>query len=195
MGVLDDEPPGREVLDCVSEVLLGLVVVLACTRAPVENSRAVRVGLEATDAPDAGIRERSIVEIHRVLRRYNDADAEGAGLLHERDERPFRWGIRWVRWKKAVDFVEDDECLQAIGSGQCAHPGQDLLEQHSCRNPRKDSSSLTRALRHRQMAQPWRISTCSWRLAKFPGYFTLDLLAETGADSHVPPHLPLAPSR
>ena len=47
---------------------------------PVDRARAVGVGLKTTNAPQAGVAERAIVEVHRVLRGDHDPDAEGACL-------------------------------------------------------------------------------------------------------------------
>jgi hypothetical protein len=66
------------------------------------------------------------VDVHRVLSRQDDADAEGAGLFDERDERSFRRRIRGVRREEA------DVRLEIAASRQAADPRQDLLER-SCR--------------------------------------------------------------
>lgn len=42
------------------------------------------------------VRERPVVEVHRVLGGCDDADAEGARLLHQRDDGPLGGRIRWV---------------------------------------------------------------------------------------------------
>jgi hypothetical protein len=62
----------------------------------VDDAGAVGVRLEAADAPEAGVRERAVVEVHRVLGGCDDADAEGARLLHQRDDGPLGGRIRWV---------------------------------------------------------------------------------------------------
>ncbi len=103
---------------------------MACTREAVEDPCAIGVGLKATDAPDAGVRERAVIEVHRVLRRDHDAHAERARLLHQRDDGALRWWVCRMRREKAVHFVKDDECLQALGTGEAPNPRQDFLEQH-----------------------------------------------------------------
>jgi hypothetical protein len=45
VSVLDDEPTWRQPLHAVTEISFGLFAFLACTREPVENSRAVGVRL------------------------------------------------------------------------------------------------------------------------------------------------------
>jgi hypothetical protein len=45
VGVLDDEPTGRQSLDSPSEISFGLLSILAYTREPVENSRAIGIRL------------------------------------------------------------------------------------------------------------------------------------------------------
>lgn len=67
------------------------------------------------------------VDVHRVLSRQHDADAEGAGLFDERDERSFRRRIRGVRREEA------DVRLEIAASRQAADPRQDLLEDHAGR--------------------------------------------------------------
>ena len=58
-------------------------------------------------------------------------DAEGARLLHERDERAFGRRIGGVRRQKAVHLVEDDERAQPLRAGQRAHPREHLFEQNA----------------------------------------------------------------
>ena len=50
----------------------------------VNHAFAVGVGLQSAQAPDAGVAEGSIVEVHWVLRGDHNADAEGARLFRQR---------------------------------------------------------------------------------------------------------------
>ena len=56
----------------------------------VEQALLVALGLQAPDHPGAGVRDRLVVDVDRVLRRQHHADAEGAGLLHQRHDRLLR---------------------------------------------------------------------------------------------------------
>src|SRR5512142_712053 len=101
---------------------------MACTREPVQDPRAIRIRLKATDAPEAGIGERAVIEIHGVLCRHDYPNSKRAGLLHEGHDWSLGGWIGRVGREKAVDFVEHDECLELFGSGQRPDPGKDLLE-------------------------------------------------------------------
>ena len=57
---------------------------------PLEHARLVALGLEPAEEPGAGVREPLVVEVHRVLRREHDAEAERAPLLQQRQERRLR---------------------------------------------------------------------------------------------------------
>ena len=76
------------------ELLAGLAFGAA---EAVHDAGSVGVGLQAADAPHARVAEGAIVEVHGVLRGEDHADAEGARLLHEGDERALGRRVRGVR--------------------------------------------------------------------------------------------------
>ena len=51
------------------------------------DARLVPLGLQPADAPGAGVRERLVVEVHRVLRGKHHAESVRACLLEQRQER------------------------------------------------------------------------------------------------------------
>ena len=60
----------------------------------VEHAGFVALGLQAAEPPGADVRERLVVEVHRILRGQQDAESEGAGLL-EQDHHGLL--ARWIR--------------------------------------------------------------------------------------------------
>ncbi len=60
--------------------------------------------------------------IFRTLRGDDHADAEGAGLLHGRDERALGGRILRVGRQEAVHLVEHHQGAQALAAGQGTHP-------------------------------------------------------------------------
>jgi hypothetical protein len=86
VGVADEEHAGFEVFEDV--VVVGGVFAVGEVHA-FDEAFAVGFGLEAADAPEAGVGEGAVVEVHGVLGGDDDADAEGAGLFHEGDEGAF----------------------------------------------------------------------------------------------------------
>src|SRR5438045_6299592 len=58
------------------------------------RTRVRSVGLETTDAPGACVAEGAVVEVHGVLRREDEADTEGARLLHEGNQRALGGRVR-----------------------------------------------------------------------------------------------------
>jgi hypothetical protein len=63
--VAHDEPPWCELLKRRVELLADVAVGAA---EAVDHAGAIRVGLEAADAPHAGVAEGAVVEVHGVLR-------------------------------------------------------------------------------------------------------------------------------
>src|SRR3982751_2929181 len=63
-----------------------------------DDALAVRVGLEPADEPRARVREGLVIEVHRVLRREDDAHAEGARLLEQGEQRALRRWVERVGW-------------------------------------------------------------------------------------------------
>ena len=78
------EPPLRQVLRDLTQLLRARAVrARFARRESLDHARPIGVGLQASDAPEAGVAERSVVEVHRVLGRDQDAHAVCAGLLHQ----------------------------------------------------------------------------------------------------------------
>ena len=96
-------------------------------RQAVEQAGLVLLGLEAADHPGAGVGERLVVDVDRVLGGEHQAHAEGPGLLEEREDR--RLGRRRRRGRhEAHHLVEVDEGAELVGAGLAAHPGDELRE-------------------------------------------------------------------
>ena len=79
---------------------------------PLEHARLVALGLQPAEEPRAGVRESLVVEVHRVLRREHDAEAERAGLLEQRQQRRLRGRLR-DRREVAGDLVHVEDRAQA----------------------------------------------------------------------------------
>ena len=92
------------------------------------ESIAVALGLQRADPPASAVREAAVVEVDGVLRREDDADAERARLLEEREERLFRRRLGRGR-KEAEDLVDVDERAERRTAGERAHPGLHAREQ------------------------------------------------------------------
>lgn len=67
---------------------------------------------EAAETPEARVREHAVVDVHGVLRGDDHAEPLGASLLQQRDQRLLRRRVLGVRWRKAVDLVEDEQRAQ-----------------------------------------------------------------------------------
>src|SRR5664279_1393509 len=94
MGVLYDEPPGRQSLNDAAEIRFGSVSILACTRDAVENPRSISVSLKPPDATEPGVGQRAIVEIHGILCRNDNPYAKSTRLLHQGHDRALGGRIR-----------------------------------------------------------------------------------------------------
>ena len=94
----------------------------------VEDARLVAIRLQASDHPRPGVRQRLVVEVHRVLRRQHHADTERARLLQQREHRRFRRRVRYGR-QVAGDLVHVDDRAQARRACLLAHPAEDLIQQ------------------------------------------------------------------
>ena len=68
------------------------------------------------DTPRAGVRHRLVVEIDRVLRREQQSDAEGPGLLEQRQDRLLGRRIG-RRGDEAEHLVHVDQGAQVAGPG------------------------------------------------------------------------------
>ena len=77
--------------------------------------RLVALGLQPAEEPGAGVRQAFVVEVDRVLRGEQHADAERAGLLEERQERRLRRRVR-DRREVAEDLVHVEDRAQARGA-------------------------------------------------------------------------------
>ena len=131
MRVAHEKPPLLELLQHRRQRLwrLGLLRAEAArAREALDHTRAIGVGLQAPDAPRARVAERAVVEVHRVLRGDDDAHAERARLLHQRDERPLRRRVRGMRRQVAVHLVEDHQRAQALAARERAHVREHLFE-------------------------------------------------------------------
>ena len=94
-----------------------------------EHTLAVLLGLQPADAPEASVREGLVIEVDRVLCGENDAEPDGAGLLHQRQQRRFGWrGFRVWR-HVACNFVKKDERAQIIRARLRARPGEQAAEE------------------------------------------------------------------
>jgi hypothetical protein len=80
MGVAHHEPARRQHRQRLVQAAALLAVVAGHG---LDHALAVGVRLQAAHAPPAGVAERAVVEVHRVLRRHH-ADSEGAGVLPSR---------------------------------------------------------------------------------------------------------------
>jgi hypothetical protein len=167
LGLAHHEPAVAQLLHQLGQ--LALLLVLA---EPLHHPRAIRVGLEAPDHPGAGVAQRAVVQIHRVLGREHAAHAVGARLLHQGHERLLGGRARGMRRQKPVHLVEHHQRLEAPRARQAPHPGEHLLEEHArapARAPRRRGGPRSR----------WSRASCRPRL-------------------HPPTHvevLPLAPRR
>jgi len=113
-GVAEEEPALGELLGDGAELGGGEAVVASAQA--FHDALAIGVGLKASDCPEAGIAEGAVIEVHGVLGRDDDSDAERSGLLQERDEGALGGRVGRMRREEAVDFVEDDQRAQAGGA-------------------------------------------------------------------------------
>ena len=95
---------------------------------PIEDARLVAGGLESPEEPSASVGEGLVVEIDRILRGEHDPQAEGAGLLEERQQRRLAGGIGRRR-EIAEHLVHDEQRLEARCSRLGAHPRHRLTGQ------------------------------------------------------------------
>ena len=87
----------------------------------VEHAALVALGLQLAEKPGAGVRQRLVVQVDRVLRRQHDADAEGARLLEQRQERQLGRRVG-DRRQVAEHFVHVQERAQRTGAGLAPRP-------------------------------------------------------------------------
>jgi hypothetical protein len=128
VNVSHDEPPRCEALhgatdrSCEGSVVAG---------EPLDDAGAVGIRLQAAEAPEAGVAEGAVVQIHGVLCGDDDAHAEGAGLFHESNEGALGGRVGGMGRKEAVDFVEDAESSEALATGKGSRPGEHLFEENT----------------------------------------------------------------
>ena len=88
---------------------------------PVEHAGLVPRRLQAAEEPDAGVGKPLVVEIDRILRGEHHAEAEGTGLLEEREDRPLAWRIGRGR-HVAKHLVHEEQRLERRRAALRAHP-------------------------------------------------------------------------
>ena len=94
----------------------------------VGDAGAVLCGLHAADEPGAGVGERFVVEIDRVLGGEDEAEAVGARLFEEGEQRFFAGRVGAGR-QVAVEFVHVEDGAQGAAAALAAHPGDEVAEQ------------------------------------------------------------------
>ena len=85
-------------------------------------------GLHAADEPGAGVGERFVVEIDRVLGGEDEAEAVGACLFEEGEQRFFAGRVGAGR-QVAVEFDHVEDGAQGATAALAAHPGDEVAEQ------------------------------------------------------------------
>jgi hypothetical protein len=95
---------------------------------PVEQASLVTLGLQSSEKPRPGIRQRLVIEIDRVLRCQRHAEAERARLLEQCQQRRLR-RRHGDRWQIAHHFVDVDQGTQRRRAALCAHPRDDFIEE------------------------------------------------------------------
>jgi hypothetical protein len=95
---------------------------------PVEHACLVAIRLQAAQEPGPGVAQALVVEVHGVLRREDDPDAEGPRLFQQRQERRFRRRCGDGR-EIAGDLVHVDDRPQAARPALAPHPADDLVQQ------------------------------------------------------------------
>ena len=85
--------------------------------------------MQTADKPGAGVGQRLVVEIHRVLRRQDETQAVSTCLLEQSEEQFLAGRIRGGR-QIAKHLVHVEDCAQARRALLRAHPADDLRQQH-----------------------------------------------------------------
>ena len=85
----------------------------------VEHARLVALGLQLAEKPGAGVRQRLVVEIDRVLRREHDADAKRACLFEQRQQRQ----LSMADWRPAAGSRTLRPCRSARAASSCRSAG------------------------------------------------------------------------
>jgi len=92
--------------------------------------------LQAADEPGADVGEALVVQVDRVLGGHQHAQAEGAGLLEQADQRLLARRVH-DRREVAVDLVDVEQRPQAGRAALVADPGQQRFQ-----NQRHDEHAL-----------------------------------------------------
>ncbi len=96
-------------------------------RQAVHQPALVPLGLQPADQPQAGVRQRLVIDIHRILRRQHHANAKRAGLLEDGQDRLLA-GRGGGRGDEAEHFVHVYDRAQVLGPRLPTHPGDQLGE-------------------------------------------------------------------
>ncbi len=98
------------------------------TGQPLEEAVLVPLGLQAPDEPGAGVGQALVIQVHGVLRREHDPEAEGPGLLEQGEQGPL--GRRFAHGREvAEDLVHIKEGAKAGRPGLGSHPAEKLVEE------------------------------------------------------------------
>jgi len=90
---------------------------------PGDDPVGVALRLQAADEPGADVGEALVVQVDRVLGGHQHAQAEGAGLLEQADQRLLARRVH-DRREVAVDLVDVEQRPQAGRAALVADPGQ-----------------------------------------------------------------------
>ena len=96
---------------------------------PVQKPRLVPLGGEPAHAPEAGVGQRLVVEIHRVLGGHHQADAEGARLLEQGEHGRLGGRVGGMRREEAPHLIHGHHQAKRPRSGLATHPGDDLPQE------------------------------------------------------------------
>ncbi len=94
---------------------------------PVDEPRLVLLGLQAADEPRAGVGQRLVVDVDRVLGGQHHAEPEGPGLLEQQHDRLLGRRVRGRR-QVAGDLVHVEQRPQVGGAALPPHPRDELGE-------------------------------------------------------------------
>jgi hypothetical protein len=95
---------------------------------PFEHAFLVALGLQLADEPGARVGQALVIEVDRVLRGQHHAQARGARLLEQRQQRRLRGRIGRRR-HEPEQLVHVEHGTQARGARLPPRPGQQRLQQ------------------------------------------------------------------
>ncbi len=84
--------------------------------------------LQPSDKPRPGIGQPLIIEVTRVLGRQNQPQAKGARLFEQPQNRVFGGGIARVGREVTEHFINVQQCAQAGGAAEGAHPAKQVFQ-------------------------------------------------------------------